>query len=116
MGHAGEAPDNRVASNLHVKCLQRTVKDAYHIICKPCALQLELCAKCGKKEDIVLPIATLQQTDPSAPYEGDDAAGEEEDDLDFDLDLESDEDDGDDGKRTKHVNGTRCKKAAASGS
>uniref|UniRef100_A0A8C5PRV7 Chromosome 9 open reading frame 85 n=1 Tax=Leptobrachium leishanense TaxID=445787 RepID=A0A8C5PRV7_9ANUR len=38
-----------------VKCLQKTVKNAYHIICKPCAIQLELCAKCGKKEDIVLP-------------------------------------------------------------
>lgn len=39
-----------------VKCLQKTVKDAYHIICKSCALQLELCAKCGKKEDIVIPL------------------------------------------------------------
>uniref|UniRef100_A0A8C5PS89 Chromosome 9 open reading frame 85 n=1 Tax=Leptobrachium leishanense TaxID=445787 RepID=A0A8C5PS89_9ANUR len=39
-----------------VKCLQKTVKNAYHIICKPCAIQLELCAKCGKKEDIVLPL------------------------------------------------------------
>ncbi|CAB1321649.1 unnamed protein product [Coregonus sp. 'balchen'] len=28
------------------------VKDAYHVICKTCALKLELCAKCGKKEDI----------------------------------------------------------------
>ncbi|XP_013868014.1 uncharacterized protein C9orf85 homolog [Austrofundulus limnaeus] len=39
-----------------VKCSQKTVKDAYHIICKPCSLQLELCSKCGKKEDIVVPI------------------------------------------------------------
>ncbi|XP_070303038.1 uncharacterized protein C9orf85 isoform X2 [Salvelinus sp. IW2-2015] len=38
-----------------VKCSQKTVKDAYHVICKPCALKLELCAKCGKKEDIVIP-------------------------------------------------------------
>lgn len=38
-----------------VKCLQKTVKDSYYIICKPCALQLELCAKCGKKEEIVIP-------------------------------------------------------------
>ncbi|KAE8633085.1 hypothetical protein XENTR_v10001773 [Xenopus tropicalis] len=38
-----------------VKCLQKTVKDSYHIICKPCAIQHELCAKCGKKEEIVLP-------------------------------------------------------------
>ncbi|XP_051278635.1 uncharacterized protein C9orf85 homolog [Dicentrarchus labrax] len=39
-----------------VKCSQKTVKDAYHIICKPCSLQLEICCKCGKKEDIVIPI------------------------------------------------------------
>ncbi|KAJ8414996.1 hypothetical protein AAFF_G00025190 [Aldrovandia affinis] len=38
-----------------VKCLQKSVKDAYHIVCKPCALRLELCAKCGKKEDIIIP-------------------------------------------------------------
>ncbi|XP_067320529.1 uncharacterized protein C9orf85 homolog isoform X2 [Anolis sagrei] len=38
-----------------VKCLQKTVKDSYHIICKPCACELELCAKCGKREDIVIP-------------------------------------------------------------
>lgn len=39
-----------------VKCLQKTVKDAYYIICRPCALQLKLCAKCGKKEEIVIPL------------------------------------------------------------
>lgn len=38
-----------------VKCSQKTVKDAYHIICKPCSLQLEVCCKCGKKEEIVIP-------------------------------------------------------------
>ncbi|XP_069481906.1 uncharacterized protein C9orf85 homolog isoform X2 [Ambystoma mexicanum] len=38
-----------------VKCQQKTIKDAYHIICKPCACKLELCAKCGKKEEIVVP-------------------------------------------------------------
>uniref|UniRef100_A0A3Q3VY76 Uncharacterized protein n=1 Tax=Mola mola TaxID=94237 RepID=A0A3Q3VY76_MOLML len=38
-----------------VKCSQKTVKDAYHIVCKPCSLQLEICCKCGKKEDIVIP-------------------------------------------------------------
>uniref|UniRef100_A0A8C8Z261 Uncharacterized protein n=1 Tax=Prolemur simus TaxID=1328070 RepID=A0A8C8Z261_PROSS len=32
-----------------VKCLQRRVKDSYHIMCKPCAYELEVCAKCGKK-------------------------------------------------------------------
>ncbi|KAM6965413.1 uncharacterized protein C9orf85 homolog [Aplochiton taeniatus] len=39
-----------------VKCSQKTVKDAYHVMCKPCALQLEICAKCGNKEEIVIPI------------------------------------------------------------
>ncbi|XP_054842542.1 uncharacterized protein C9orf85 homolog [Eublepharis macularius] len=41
-----------------VKCLQKTVKDSYHIVCKPCACELELCAKCGKQETIVIPIQT----------------------------------------------------------
>ncbi|MEQ2234862.1 hypothetical protein ILYODFUR_035744, partial [Ilyodon furcidens] len=39
-----------------VKCSQKTVRDAYHIVCKPCSLQLEICCKCGKKEDIVIPV------------------------------------------------------------
>ncbi|XP_011825580.1 PREDICTED: uncharacterized protein C9orf85 homolog isoform X1 [Mandrillus leucophaeus] len=38
-----------------VKCLQKTVKDSYHIMCRPCACELEVCAKCGKKEDVVIP-------------------------------------------------------------
>lgn len=42
-------------SSVSVKCTQKTVKDAYHIICKPCALQLEVCCKCGKKEEIIIP-------------------------------------------------------------
>ncbi|XP_010875176.1 uncharacterized protein C9orf85 homolog [Esox lucius] len=46
-----------------VKCSQKTVKDAYHVICKPCALMLELCAKCGKKEDIVIPVNSPTQVD-----------------------------------------------------
>ncbi|XP_026795446.2 uncharacterized protein C9orf85 homolog [Pangasianodon hypophthalmus] len=39
-----------------VKCLQKTVKDAYHIMCRTCALQLQLCAKCGKSEEVVIPL------------------------------------------------------------
>lgn len=42
-----------------VKCSQKTVKDAYYIICKPCSLQLEICCKCGKKEEIVIPWVVL---------------------------------------------------------
>lgn len=38
-----------------VKCLQKTVKDSYHTVCKPCACELDLCAKCGKGEEIVIP-------------------------------------------------------------
>lgn len=44
-----------VPTCVSVRCSQKAVKDAYHIICKPCALQLQLCCKCGKKEEIVLP-------------------------------------------------------------
>ncbi|XP_033828858.2 uncharacterized protein C9orf85 homolog [Periophthalmus magnuspinnatus] len=39
-----------------VKCSQKNVKDAYHVTCKPCSLQLEICCKCGKKEEIVIPV------------------------------------------------------------
>ncbi|KAH0628269.1 hypothetical protein JD844_009178 [Phrynosoma platyrhinos] len=46
-----------------VKCLQKTVKDSYHIICKPCACELDLCTKCGKREEIVIPIQT--ENEPS---------------------------------------------------
>lgn len=44
-----------------VKCSQKTVKDAYHVICKPCSTKLELCAKCGKKEDIVIPVTSQKE-------------------------------------------------------
>ncbi|XP_041955806.1 uncharacterized protein C9orf85 homolog [Alosa alosa] len=81
-----------------VKCLQKTVKDAYHIICKPCALKLELCAKCGKKEEIVIPLATPQEetdaTDQASKGghmkpKGDKDA-EDFDDLDSNCDLSED--------------------------
>ncbi|OCU01102.1 uncharacterized protein C9orf85 homolog [Xenopus laevis] len=83
-----------------VKCLQKTVKDAYHIICKPCALQHELCAKCGKKEEVVLPIGKLpeasnspcttnNQENSSCDEEEEEEAGS---DLDFDIDLEASDD------------------------
>lgn len=73
-----------------VKCLQKTVKDAYHIICKPCALKLELCAKCGKKEEIVLPLDKKEEEedveDTSQPNKGkrQKKRDEEDDDEDFD--------------------------------
>lgn len=36
-----------------VKCHQKTIKDAYHTVCLTCAKDLEICCKCGKKEEIV---------------------------------------------------------------
>ncbi|XP_016322389.1 uncharacterized protein C9orf85 homolog [Sinocyclocheilus anshuiensis] len=69
-----------------VKCLQKTVKDAYHIICKPCALKLELCAKCGK-EEIVIPLDTKEEEeeveDTSQPNKGT-RQKKRDDDEDFD--------------------------------
>ncbi|XP_073696846.1 uncharacterized protein C9orf85 homolog [Garra rufa] len=74
-----------------VKCLQKTVKDAYYIICKPCALKLELCAKCGKKEEIAIPLDKEEEEeveDTSKPKKGKRQkkrdGEEEEEDEDFD--------------------------------
>lgn len=35
------------------KCHQKAVTSAYHTICTPCANAAEVCAKCGKTEDII---------------------------------------------------------------
>ncbi|XP_045597637.1 uncharacterized protein C9orf85 homolog [Procambarus clarkii] len=35
------------------RCHQKTIKDAYHILCIACAKDLDVCCKCGKKEEIV---------------------------------------------------------------
>ena len=35
-----------------VKCEQKTVKQAYNIMCSPCASAAEVCAKCGKAEAV----------------------------------------------------------------
>ncbi|XP_018417774.1 PREDICTED: uncharacterized protein C9orf85 homolog [Nanorana parkeri] len=75
-----------------VKCLQKTVKDAYRIICKPCAIEHELCAKCGKKEDIVDPIVGEPQKDTSTASKKADQEIKGDDDLDFDIDLEASDD------------------------
>ncbi|KAF7667895.1 hypothetical protein LDENG_00042280 [Lucifuga dentata] len=78
-----------------VKCSQKTVRDAYHIICKSCSTQLELCCKCGKKEDIVIPVNSEidkkeQEEDSHQKKKGD---GQHKKDLN---DLDSDNDDFDD--------------------
>uniref|UniRef100_A0A8D0HFZ1 Chromosome 9 open reading frame 85 n=1 Tax=Sphenodon punctatus TaxID=8508 RepID=A0A8D0HFZ1_SPHPU len=63
-----------------VKCLQKTVKDSYHIICRPCASELELCAKCGKREEIV--IGELEEEDDQ---DLDGVLGDIEEEEDLDL-------------------------------
>ncbi|XP_069619563.1 uncharacterized protein C9orf85 homolog [Ranitomeya imitator] len=88
-----------------VKCLQKTVKEAYHIICQPCALQLELCAKCGKKEDLVV-LGKDQQTGIATPNENEDCMTEDA--LDFHVELESE----DDGELAKDMNSTQCEDRA----
>ncbi|XP_072260260.1 uncharacterized protein C9orf85 homolog isoform X1 [Pyxicephalus adspersus] len=75
-----------------VKCLQKSVRDAYHIICKPCAIQLEICAKCGKKEDIVVPVVSESQKDTPTAGEKADQDSNTDDDLDFDIDLDASDD------------------------
>uniref|UniRef100_A0A8D0KGB2 Chromosome 9 open reading frame 85 n=1 Tax=Salvator merianae TaxID=96440 RepID=A0A8D0KGB2_SALMN len=51
-----------------VKCLQKAVKDSYHIVCKACASENDLCAKCGKREEIVIPIKmNLEKTENELP-------------------------------------------------
>ncbi|XP_027130041.1 uncharacterized protein C9orf85 homolog [Larimichthys crocea] len=86
-----------------VKCSQKTVKDAYHIVCKPCSLQLEICCKCGKKEEIVIPINS--QADQEEQEEEEDGGQKKKgrgkkdvddldsDDEDFDLSDHGDDDD-----------------------
>ncbi|XP_062369793.1 uncharacterized protein C9orf85 homolog isoform X1 [Cinclus cinclus] len=78
-----------------VKCLQKTVKDPYHIICRPCAGKLEICAKCGKQEEIVIPIDKGQDRTESETSKNDQESSKLRDELDFDTNIsiaDSDED------------------------
>lgn len=61
-----------------IKCAQRTVKDAYHILCKPCSLELDICCKCGKKEKIVIPINSGDNNDEEGGQEEEGEVKEEE--------------------------------------
>ncbi|CAH8651344.1 unnamed protein product [Heterobilharzia americana] len=36
-----------------VKCNEKTVKQAYHIVCKPCSSALKICCKCGKPNESI---------------------------------------------------------------
>lgn len=81
-----------------VKCLQKTVKDSYHIMCKPCASKLEVCAKCGKKEDIVIPLnkdpEKMENTENNESYNHTrNYKSHEESDADLDFDIYLDETD-----------------------
>ncbi|XP_029960387.1 uncharacterized protein C9orf85 homolog [Salarias fasciatus] len=79
-----------------VRCSQKTVKDAYHIVCKPCSLQFEICCKCGKKEDIVVPINShLDKKEEEENEQRPKKCGRKKD-LDFDSDFDDDDDDDDD--------------------
>jgi hypothetical protein len=39
-----------------VGCDQKSVKDAYHIICHACAVKEAVCAKCRQPKDLVQPV------------------------------------------------------------
>ncbi|XP_074058973.1 uncharacterized protein C9orf85 homolog isoform X1 [Macrotis lagotis] len=91
-----------------VKCLQKTVKDSYHMICRSCACELEVCAKCGKKEEIVIPISN--KLEKTADVESNEISNcrrrnrkfeeQSSDELDFDLDLNESEDEEQDNLRS----------------
>ncbi|XP_030049723.1 uncharacterized protein C9orf85 homolog [Microcaecilia unicolor] len=93
-----------------VKCLQKTVKDAYHLICRPCACRLNLCAKCGKAEEVILPFGKgpEKMADEPNPSGGDQ---EDVEDLSFDMDLNSSDEDNEDftDKELKEENQTEGK-------
>nr|XP_035935955.1 uncharacterized protein C9orf85 homolog isoform X1 [Halichoerus grypus] len=79
-----------------VKCLQKSVKDSYHIMCRACACELEVCAKCGKKEDIVIPFNKESEKtgNPESNLRSNHRScrrneEESDDDLDFDTDLDT---------------------------
>ncbi|XP_051056122.1 uncharacterized protein C9orf85 homolog [Phodopus roborovskii] len=80
-----------------VKCLQKTVKDSYHIICRPCACELEVCAKCGKKEDIVIPFNKEPETSVNTENPSSNGRrslkGTEDSDEDVDAGTASDDED-----------------------
>ncbi|XP_001373385.1 uncharacterized protein C9orf85 homolog isoform X2 [Monodelphis domestica] len=100
-----------------VKCSQKTVKDSYHMICRPCAYELEVCAKCGKKEEIVIPISN--RLEKTADVESDEISNsrrrngrleeQSSDELDFDLDLNESEDE----EQTNPNSYTKNKSASA---
>ena len=63
-------------------------------MCRPCACELEVCAKCGKREDVVIPFN--KEPEKTENVENNLCSShrscrrneENDDDLDFDIDLE----------------------------
>ncbi|XP_040435532.1 uncharacterized protein C9orf85 homolog [Falco naumanni] len=78
-----------------VKCLQKTVKDPYHIICRPCAGKLEICAKCGKEEEIVIPIDKGKDRTESVTMKSGQESSGLDNELDFDTNFSSTDSDED---------------------
>ncbi|XP_015254406.1 PREDICTED: uncharacterized protein C9orf85 homolog [Cyprinodon variegatus] len=81
-----------------VKCSQKTIRDAYHIICKPCSLQLDVCCKCGKNEEIVIPVnshldSNEQEEEEPKRKKGNKRGKKEEEDFDSDEDYDDEDDD-----------------------
>ncbi|XP_027888477.1 uncharacterized protein C9orf85 homolog [Xiphophorus couchianus] len=80
-----------------IKCSQKTVRDAYHVVCKPCSLQLEICCKCGKKEDIIIPLNShLDKKEQEDEEKSKGLRRGKEEEEDFDSDDNNDDDDDDD--------------------
>lgn len=85
-----------------VKCNQKNIKDAYHVVCKNCSLQLEICCKCGKKEEVVVPVNSKPEL-TEEDREGDcqkkrrgrrkDDFDEDEDDFAFDSECSEEDSD-----------------------
>ncbi|XP_053727206.1 uncharacterized protein C9orf85 homolog [Synchiropus splendidus] len=93
-----------------VKCSQKSVKDAYHVICRPCSLQLEICCKCGEKKDIVISIKSDQDNPeedqqkckrPHRKKDGLDRDEDDEDDFNCD-DFSEPEEEEDDAEHSKN--------------
>lgn len=52
-------------------CHQKNIKDAYHTVCLNCSKELQVCCKCGKKEEIVAhkPPSKIEQLQTMAELE-----------------------------------------------
>ncbi|CAH8668720.1 unnamed protein product [Heterobilharzia americana] len=51
-----------------VKCNEKTVKQAYHIVCKPCSSALKICCKCGKPNESINFEDTERQEDTDQKF------------------------------------------------